>query len=86
MYPFNWQHIFIPVVPQSLLSFCCAPMPFLVGILRVHLAELKTLSDAMEEVIHLPLSALLTSPLTAAHHLTCTRTQPHAHAHAHRWW
>jgi hypothetical protein len=78
LYPFNWQHIFIPVVPQSLLSFCCAPMPFLVGILRVHLAELKTLSDAMEEVRHLPSpsrSALMTSPLTAAH--------AHAHTTAH---
>jgi hypothetical protein len=28
LYPFSWQHVFIPVLPASLLSFCCAPMPF----------------------------------------------------------
>lgn len=28
LYPLSWQHVFIPVLPSSLLSFCCAPMPF----------------------------------------------------------
>jgi hypothetical protein len=31
LYPFSWQHIFIPVLPQSLLSFACAPMPYVIG-------------------------------------------------------
>eukprot|EP01090_Pellita_catalonica_P009999 TRINITY_DN2124_c0_g1_i2.p1 TRINITY_DN2124_c0_g1~~TRINITY_DN2124_c0_g1_i2.p1 ORF type:complete len:828 (+),score=103.40 TRINITY_DN2124_c0_g1_i2:32-2515(+) len=51
LYPFRWQHIYIPVLPVSLLTFCCAPMPFVVGILRSSLAELERMSDAMEEVI-----------------------------------
>lgn len=32
--PFSWHHIFIPIVPASLLSYVTAPMPFLVGIKR----------------------------------------------------
>ncbi|ELR17283.1 DENN (AEX3) domain containing protein [Acanthamoeba castellanii str. Neff] len=50
LYPFSWQHVYIPVLPSSLLTFCCAPMPFVVGILRSSVAELNKLSDAMEEV------------------------------------
>lgn len=49
LYPFNWQHIFIPVLPTSLLSFCCAPMPFVVGILRTSLDEVLQLP--MDEVL-----------------------------------
>jgi hypothetical protein len=44
------QHVYIPVLPSSLLTFCCAPMPFVVGILRSSVAELNKLSEAMEEV------------------------------------
>lgn len=32
-YPFLWQYVFIPILPQSMLSFLAAPMPFLMGIL-----------------------------------------------------
>ena len=32
LYPLFWQHIFIPVLPQGLTDYCCAPMPFLCGI------------------------------------------------------
>ncbi|GAM22845.1 hypothetical protein SAMD00019534_060200 [Acytostelium subglobosum LB1] len=30
--PFVWQHIFIPVLPRSLLDYCTAPMPFIIGV------------------------------------------------------
>eukprot|EP01087_Luapelamoeba_hula_P014200 TRINITY_DN4124_c0_g2_i2.p1 TRINITY_DN4124_c0_g2~~TRINITY_DN4124_c0_g2_i2.p1 ORF type:complete len:578 (-),score=82.63 TRINITY_DN4124_c0_g2_i2:510-2243(-) len=54
LYPFLWQHIFIPVLPQSLLSFCCAPMPFVVGILRSALPELENMrrTGAVEDVVY----------------------------------
>mmetsp|Transcript_37836 Transcript_37836/g.95089 ORF Transcript_37836/g.95089 Transcript_37836/m.95089 type:complete len:750 (+) Transcript_37836:78-2327(+) len=45
--PFEWQHIFIPVLPPALLSYCCAPMPFVVGILKSSFDELCQLP--MEE-------------------------------------
>uniref|UniRef100_A0A8C5HL64 UDENN domain-containing protein n=1 Tax=Gouania willdenowi TaxID=441366 RepID=A0A8C5HL64_GOUWI len=49
LYPMYWQHIFIPVLPPHLLDYCCAPMPFLIG---VH----STLSEwvrnqALEEIV-----------------------------------
>ena len=43
IYPFQWQHIYIPILPPSLLDFCCSPIPFLVGILRSSLVLLFTL-------------------------------------------
>lgn len=49
LYPFTWQHICIPVLPRSLLSFCCAPMPFVVGVTPSALPEV--LSLPMEEVL-----------------------------------
>jgi hypothetical protein len=32
IYPMFWQHLFIPVLPPVLLDYCCAPMPFLIGL------------------------------------------------------
>mmetsp|Transcript_1460 Transcript_1460/g.1861 ORF Transcript_1460/g.1861 Transcript_1460/m.1861 type:complete len:633 (-) Transcript_1460:56-1954(-) len=49
VYPFMWQHIYIPVLPRSLLSFVCAPMPFVVGVLKADLDEV--LRNPMDEVL-----------------------------------
>ena len=32
IYPMYWQHIFIPVLPNHLLDYLSAPMPFLIGV------------------------------------------------------
>ncbi|XP_031694873.1 DENN domain-containing protein 1A-like isoform X2 [Anarrhichthys ocellatus] len=32
LYPMHWQHVYIPVLPQHLLEYCCAPMPYLIGV------------------------------------------------------
>ncbi|CAG9763376.1 unnamed protein product [Ceutorhynchus assimilis] len=32
IYPMIWQHIYIPVLPQSLVDYLSAPMPFLIGV------------------------------------------------------
>ncbi|XP_074038123.1 DENN domain-containing protein 1B isoform X1 [Leptinotarsa decemlineata] len=32
IYPMIWQHIFIPVLPMSLIDYLLAPMPFLIGV------------------------------------------------------
>lgn len=32
LYPMNWQHIFIPVLPQSFIDYLSAPMPYLIGL------------------------------------------------------
>ncbi|XP_066593705.1 DENN domain-containing protein 1B isoform X2 [Prorops nasuta] len=32
IYPMIWQHIYIPVLPRSLIDYLLAPMPFLIGV------------------------------------------------------
>ncbi|CAH0383421.1 unnamed protein product [Bemisia tabaci] len=32
IYPMNWQHIFIPVLPKHLIDYLLAPMPYLIGL------------------------------------------------------
>ncbi|XP_050423721.1 DENN domain-containing protein 1B-like isoform X2 [Adelges cooleyi] len=32
LYPMIWQHIFIPVLPHSLIDYLLAPMPYLIGL------------------------------------------------------
>lgn len=32
IYPMNWQHIFIPVLPTHLVDYLLAPMPYLIGV------------------------------------------------------
>ena len=31
LFPFLWRNIYIPILPQQLLEFTCAPMPFIMG-------------------------------------------------------
>ncbi|KAG7240761.1 hypothetical protein INR49_026533 [Caranx melampygus] len=49
LYPMYWQHIFIPVLPPHLLDYCCAPMPYLIGV-HTSLSE-KVKSRGLEEVV-----------------------------------
>lgn len=32
IYPMCWQHLFIPILPPSLLDYCSAPMPYIIGL------------------------------------------------------
>ncbi|KAK5899740.1 hypothetical protein CesoFtcFv8_009184 [Champsocephalus esox] len=49
LYPMYWQHIFIPVLPPHLLDYCCAPMPYLIGV-HASLSE-RVRSRGLEEVV-----------------------------------
>ncbi|XP_031431326.1 DENN domain-containing protein 1B isoform X2 [Clupea harengus] len=49
LFPMYWQHIYIPVLPPHLLDYCCAPMPYLIG---VHLSLLERVkSRSLEDVV-----------------------------------
>lgn len=41
IYPMQWQHIFIPVLPKHLLDYLSAPMPFLIGVPSVTMMQVK---------------------------------------------
>lgn len=48
LYPFVWQHTYIPVLPSAMLDIVCTPTPFLVGLLSSSLPQLTELP--LEEV------------------------------------
>jgi len=43
IYPFSWQHVFIPILPLTLMEYAAAPVPFIIGILHQSLDQLFTL-------------------------------------------
>uniref|UniRef100_A0A3P9JNJ4 DENN/MADD domain containing 2C n=1 Tax=Oryzias latipes TaxID=8090 RepID=A0A3P9JNJ4_ORYLA len=49
LYPFTWQHTFVPVLPASMLDISCSPTPFLIGVLSPYLPQLLELP--IEEVL-----------------------------------
>lgn len=48
LYPFVWQHTYIPVLPPAMLDIVCTPTPFIVGLLSSSLSQLTELP--LEEV------------------------------------
>ncbi|XP_029791265.1 DENN domain-containing protein 1B isoform X4 [Suricata suricatta] len=48
LYPMYWQHIYIPVLPPHLLDYCCAPMPYLIGI-HASLIEVSALKNKLKK-------------------------------------
>ncbi|KAG7280811.1 hypothetical protein CRUP_035476 [Coryphaenoides rupestris] len=56
LYPMYWQHVYIPVLPQHLLDYCCAPMPYLIGV-HTSLME-KVRGMALDDVVVLNVSSL----------------------------
>ncbi|XP_027218814.1 DENN domain-containing protein 1C isoform X5 [Penaeus vannamei] len=50
IYPMQWQHIFIPVLPQHLIDYLLAPMPFLIGV-NTSLMSKVQMDDIGEAVI-----------------------------------
>ncbi|XP_068011880.1 DENN domain-containing protein 1A isoform X4 [Melanerpes formicivorus] len=49
LYPMFWQHVYIPVLPPHLLDYCCAPMPYLIGI-HLSLMEVSALKNRLKKV------------------------------------
>ncbi|KAM5205022.1 DENN domain-containing protein 2A isoform 3-T3 [Hipposideros larvatus] len=49
IYPFAWQHTYIPVLPPAMIDIVCSPTPFLIGLLSSSLPLLRELP--LEEVL-----------------------------------
>ncbi|CAM9229286.1 unnamed protein product, partial [Ectocarpus sp. 12 AP-2014] len=41
LYPFAWQHVFIPLLPTDMLEYVSAPMPFVIGVRTSQLESVK---------------------------------------------
>uniref|UniRef100_A0A672NF23 DENN domain containing 2C n=1 Tax=Sinocyclocheilus grahami TaxID=75366 RepID=A0A672NF23_SINGR len=55
LYPFTWQHTFVPVLPANMLDICCSPTPFVMG----------ALSPSLPEVLDMPIEEVLIVDLCA---------------------
>ncbi|XP_032483905.1 DENN domain-containing protein 1C isoform X5 [Phocoena sinus] len=49
LYPMRWEHVLIPTLPPHLLDYCCAPMPYLIGV-HASLVE-RVREKALEDVV-----------------------------------
>ncbi|KAK3598780.1 hypothetical protein CHS0354_020893 [Potamilus streckersoni] len=49
LYPFSWQHTFIPVLPSQMIDVVCSPVPYIIGITSSQLQ--KALSLPIEELL-----------------------------------
>lgn len=56
MFPFQWQHVYVPILPASLLHFLDAPVPYLMG-LHSNGQDDRTKLELPQEVL---VSAILT--------------------------
>jgi hypothetical protein len=61
-FPLLWQHVYIPVLPPSLIDYCTAPMPFLVGMLASSLDLLRGMPIDEVTVIDLDKGSYLKNP------------------------
>ncbi|KAK3921183.1 DENN domain-containing protein 1A [Frankliniella fusca] len=76
IYPMNWQHIFIPVLPLPLIDYLLAPMPFLIGVptstfkkvRRADMGEVVVL-DADSNTVESPFNDLESLPVDVVNSL-----------------
>eukprot|EP00743_Colponemidia_sp_Colp-15_P009167 GILK01010001.1.p1 GENE.GILK01010001.1~~GILK01010001.1.p1 ORF type:complete len:1416 (-),score=257.08 GILK01010001.1:44-4291(-) len=53
LYPFSWEHVYIPVLPSNMLDFIQAPLPFLVGVSEDFYAEVDALAGPSVVRVHI---------------------------------
>ncbi|XP_055791082.1 LOW QUALITY PROTEIN: DENN domain-containing protein 1A-like [Salvelinus fontinalis] len=49
MYPMYWQPVYIPVLPQHLIDYCCVPMPYLIGVYSSLMEKVRGM--ALDDVV-----------------------------------
>lgn len=47
----HWQHIFIPILPPSMMNYLAAPMPYLMGITSNHARNIEHISGLGEVLV-----------------------------------
>ncbi|CAH3155315.1 unnamed protein product [Porites lobata] len=83
LYPMHWQHMFVPIVPPHLLDYCCAPMPFLVGVHSSLMPKVRQMPldevvivDADTNVVESPFDDISQLPADAVSTLKSTLKKP----------
>jgi len=86
LYPFQWHHVYIPVLPLSLLDFLQSPTPYIVGVDTDHLAGASWDVESAEGVSysHLFTPASRTSlAATLSEIIAYSRFRTHSHKFTH---
>ena len=56
LYPFSWQHIFVPLLPAAMAEYACAPQPYILGVSPETLAVLRaSFGSALGDVVYVHL-------------------------------
>ncbi|XP_068163131.1 DENN domain-containing protein 5B isoform X2 [Antennarius striatus] len=69
LFPFQWQHVYVPILPASLLHFLDAPVPYLMG--------LQSKEGADRSKLELPQEANLCFVDIDHHHIELPEDFPH---------
>lgn len=48
IFPFQWQHVYVPILPASLIHFLDAPVPFVMGL--HHTTDIQQLLELCSSV------------------------------------
>lgn len=51
VFPFAWQNIFVPIIPEMFLDYCTAPMPFIVGVHTSLMPQVERIPGIEDEVV-----------------------------------
>ncbi|XP_038053288.1 DENN domain-containing protein 2C-like isoform X2 [Patiria miniata] len=43
LYPFAWQHVYVPVLPEKLIDMSCSPTPYIMGMLALCIPNVEML-------------------------------------------
>ena len=48
MFPFSWPHVYVPILPASMMHFLDAPVPYVMGL--HHITNEDALNDMSSKV------------------------------------
>ena len=51
LFPFAWQNIFVPIIPERFLDYVTAPMPFIVGVHTSLMPQVERIPGIEDEVV-----------------------------------
>lgn len=51
VFPFAWQNIFVPIIPEMFLDYCTAPMPFIVGVHTSLMPQVERIPGIEDDVV-----------------------------------
>ncbi|GFO01090.1 DENN domain-containing protein 2a-like isoform x2 [Plakobranchus ocellatus] len=61
LYPFHWQHVYVPLLPPEMLDVVCAPMPYIVGVLSAFLPQVLKMDTEQVFIVDLDKKSIVKS-------------------------